>query len=312
MTRVVAGQPAPGGFVDVGGRELHVRRAGRHTDRPVVVVEAGDANPAQSWYPVQDALAGRPDVPRVLVYDRAGPGWSDPGPRPRTADRIVADLDALTTALAPDGQLVLVGHSAGAPHAIRFARERPGRVAGLVLVDPLHPATFARAAAEFGRVRLAAEVVRASAGAYVPARLVRALYRRGIAIDRRHVGAVDRVARDRAHALLAAPSVRRARPAENRAFRTVPAGLDPLPDLGALPVVVLSAAAGAPLFGTDRRRRARMQELWERLHHELTALSVRAEHRVVPGGHLLHLDRPDAVVEAVLAVLDTGPVEAAS
>jgi pimeloyl-ACP methyl ester carboxylesterase len=76
---------------------------------------------------------------RVCAYDRAGYGLSDPARRASDADNTAADLGRLLDTAPIDGPVVLVGHSLGGLYAIHFANLHPGRVAGLVLLDPSQP-----------------------------------------------------------------------------------------------------------------------------------------------------------------------------
>jgi pimeloyl-ACP methyl ester carboxylesterase len=64
---------------------------------PAVVLEAGLNNGAASWQRVMPLLA--PHV-RVVAYDRAGLGGSDPAPGLVTIDRQVDDLASVITGLA--------------------------------------------------------------------------------------------------------------------------------------------------------------------------------------------------------------------
>ena len=79
---------------------------------------------------------------RVVSYDRAGLGWSDLGPMPRTADRIVDELHAMLERAAIPPPYVLVGHSFGGLTMPLFAERYPEEVAGMVLVDPVVPAEW--------------------------------------------------------------------------------------------------------------------------------------------------------------------------
>lgn len=73
---------------------------------------------------------------RAVVYDRSGLGRSAPDPSgPRDLHRLSADLGDLLDHLGP-GPYLLVGHSWGGPVVRLAAAARPGRIAGLVLVDP--------------------------------------------------------------------------------------------------------------------------------------------------------------------------------
>lgn len=92
-----------------------------------------------SWSDLQRALA--PSY-RVVSYDRAGLGWSDLGPMPRTADRIVDELHTLLGRAAIPPPYILVGHSFGGLTMPLFAARFPGEIAGMVLVDPVAPAEW--------------------------------------------------------------------------------------------------------------------------------------------------------------------------
>jgi pimeloyl-ACP methyl ester carboxylesterase len=126
---------APGQRIDIGKRRLHVRDCGRGS--PVVVLEAGSGGWSNHWGQVPAQLAS---TTRVLAYDRAGLGWSDPARGPRPASRLVDDLFALLDALAIDEPVVIAGHSYGGAVARLAAGRAPGRVAGVVFVDAWHEA----------------------------------------------------------------------------------------------------------------------------------------------------------------------------
>ena len=129
--------PPPGKLVDLGTHRLHLLESGR--GGPTVVLEAGLMSTMLSWSELQRALAGSF---RVVSYDRAGLGWSDLGPMPRTADRIVDELHTLLQRAAIPSPYLLVGHSFGGMTMPLFAARFPGEVAGVVLVDPVAPAEW--------------------------------------------------------------------------------------------------------------------------------------------------------------------------
>jgi pimeloyl-ACP methyl ester carboxylesterase len=129
---------APGQRIDISKRRLHVRDSGRGS--PVVVLEAGAGGWSSHWGEVPARLAS---TTRVLAYDRAGLGWSDPARGPRPASRLVDDLLALLDALAIHEPVVIAGHSFGGAVARLAAARAPGRVAGVVFVDAWHEAMAA-------------------------------------------------------------------------------------------------------------------------------------------------------------------------
>lgn len=135
----VAGPLKPRGeFVDLGGRKLRLVCAGPAGAQPLIVLEAGAFGTAADFGAVQQKLAAKGY--RSCAYDRAGMGWSDPGPRPRDTLAITADLEALLAAKGEAGPFVLVGHSMAGIHIRAFAGRNPDKVLGLVLVEAGLPA----------------------------------------------------------------------------------------------------------------------------------------------------------------------------
>ena len=74
--------PPPGQLVDVGGYRLHLLVMGAGQPGPTVILDSGMVSFSSNWAWVQPEVA---KVAPVVAYDRAGLGWSDPGPKPRDA-----------------------------------------------------------------------------------------------------------------------------------------------------------------------------------------------------------------------------------
>ncbi len=141
----MAGPFAPSGtYVDIGGRRLRLVCAGppntanlAEASRPTVWMEAGAFGLAADFAAIQDKLAAKGI--RSCAYDRAGMGWSDPGPEPRDSDAIVGDLEKLIAASGERGPFILMGHSMAGLHTRLFAGRNPDKVVGLVLIEATTP-----------------------------------------------------------------------------------------------------------------------------------------------------------------------------
>ena len=123
----------PGRLIDVGGFRLNLRCSGH--GQPTVVFDAGLGDWSPAWSAVQPAIALRT---RACSYDRAGNGFSDAGPLPRTSARIVAELHTLLQRAGERPPFLLVGHSFGSLNMRLYADRYLSQVAGIVLVDGSH------------------------------------------------------------------------------------------------------------------------------------------------------------------------------
>lgn len=117
--------------VQVDGRRVEALIDG--DGAPTVVLEAGFTGGRLQWWSVHQRVSR---YARVISYERAGLGRSDPGPEPRDAEHIARELHDLLIASHLPPPYVLVGHSAGGLFVRVFAHRYPREVAGLVLVDP--------------------------------------------------------------------------------------------------------------------------------------------------------------------------------
>jgi len=123
--------------VDVNGAAMHIRCGGdRAPGAPLVLLEAGAGNGADTWAKVQTPIAG---LARVCAYDRP---WLVRGaalrPDTPTPDAVVATLERLLAASAEGPPYILVGHSYGGMIVRLFAARFPDRVRGMILIDSSH------------------------------------------------------------------------------------------------------------------------------------------------------------------------------
>ena len=140
--RDLAVAPPPGLMIDVGGYRLHLWCFGQGA--PTVVFDSGLGGTAFDWYAVLRDVSG---FTTACAYDRAGMGYSDAGPSPRTSRRIAGELAELVRLSETRLPVVLVGWSAGGVYVRVYASEHESQVAGLLLVDAAHEDQVAKLAA---------------------------------------------------------------------------------------------------------------------------------------------------------------------
>jgi pimeloyl-ACP methyl ester carboxylesterase len=276
-----------GELIEVGGEHVHVVEAGRG-DGPPLLLSTGLGGAWFDWERVVDLLAGRH---RVIVFDRPGLGAGPIGHRPPSLRAEAGLLAALAEwAGAP---VTVVAHSVAAFHAEALARTRPDLVTGLVLVDPscerdqkpgvrltatLTPLT--RAAGTLAQITGLSRLL----GPWAYRRVLGGISRRGPAVS----GSVVRSVYGRGQVLGAVL-------AEYIAYREMAADLAALRErrsLPAIPLVVLTALGDLPAPGEARR--------WSVCHAGLAAMSPYGRQVRLPEcPHMVQLDRPDAVAEAV-------------
>lgn len=119
-----------GKSVGVGGYDLNIDCTGKGS--PTVVLVSGLGVPASGWRLVQPGIAS---LTRVCSYDRAGYGWSDPGPMPRTLSQLAKELHALLENAGEKPPYILVAHSFGKGSVLVYNKLYPDEVAGMVLVE---------------------------------------------------------------------------------------------------------------------------------------------------------------------------------
>jgi pimeloyl-ACP methyl ester carboxylesterase len=276
----------PGERVDIGGRKLHLLCTG--SGSPTVILEASGLASYRDWLQVQPALAKRT---RVCSYDRAGLGWSDPGPRPRDARHLADDLAALLERAKVAPPYVLVGHSAGGFVVRLFAAEHPDRVKGLVLVDTAPAELVNELPNVYRRMRRSA----ALGPPAVRLGLVRAL-------DPFHIDGEDRALTYRSRVYDATDSL-----VESLADSAAQVAKAPsLPH--DLPLLVLTHGkagdwAGPGSIHADEADT--VEQVWQSAQLRLAALSSKGRVIVAPqSGHMIPEEQPQLVIDAINEVVD--------
>ena len=132
--RDLRNHPPPGRLIDIEGCCLHVQMSG--CGGPSVVLEAGLGGMSSAWGWIQPEAA---KFSRVISYDRGGLGWSGPDIAPKSAALAARRLRGLLLRSSVSPPFVLVGHSMGGLFIRVFADLYPDDVAGMVLLDAVHP-----------------------------------------------------------------------------------------------------------------------------------------------------------------------------
>lgn len=121
----------PGQMVPAGdGARLNLYCMGRGS--PAVVFDSGWEDWAPAWAVVQPRVA---KFTRACSYDRAGAGFSDPGPMPRTSVRLAQELHSALKNGGIRGPYILVGNAFGGDPARTFAQLYMSDTAGLVMAE---------------------------------------------------------------------------------------------------------------------------------------------------------------------------------
>ena len=120
----------PGQLVAAAATRLNLYCMG--SGSPAVIFDSGWEDWAPVWTLVQPEVAR---WTRACSYDRAGAGFSDAGPMPRTSVRIADELHSALHNLGVKGPYILVGHAFGGDNVRTFAERYMPDVAGLVLVE---------------------------------------------------------------------------------------------------------------------------------------------------------------------------------
>ena len=294
------------------GRRLNLYCMGEGA--PTVIFDSGLAEPTSTWFKVQPRVSKQA---RACSYDRAGSGFSDAGTRAGSSANIVDDLRRLLAAAAVAPPYVLVGHSYGGMNVRLHYYLHPDDVAGMVLVDPSHedqaegyrmlsPRGYTRAqwralgdpaiVARRSCVAAASKGFERGTEAYhrcvfdAPSQMPPLLQRAYLAMQQRPAFHQAQLTEEESVFAASAEQLQAAR----RSFMD-------------LPVIVLTHSPDtSPLrdWETAALRESRTA-MWHNLHAGLADASARGVHRVVADSdHAIQLSQPDAVVAAIIEIVD--------
>lgn len=271
--------PMPGRLISVGDHKLHINCTG--TGSPTVVLEPGlgEPSPAMGWIAPNVAA-----TTRVCVYDRAGRGWSQAVADPQDGVETATDLHTLLTRAGEPGPYVLAGHSAGGLYVLNFAHLYPNQVAGVALLDSMHPEQDTRIASYAGFYEMFRRV-----SAVLPS-----LSRFGIgrALYETQYGDLPAKSRDEERAFLSTPRHNRSVRDEFSEIKTAMHQAGALTSLGHRPVVVVTAEKEA-------------EPGWMTLQNQLAALSPNSVHRSLPNAtHAMLTENKATAARSSQAIVD--------
>ena len=288
--------PAPGQLVDVGGYKMHIYCTGQGSS--TVILGGGTLENSLFWAGVQPEVAR---YTRVCSYDRAGSGWSEPGPQPRTATIMAEELHTLLVNAHIEGPYVLVGHSMGGLLMRVYTYNYPEEVVGMIMVDSLHEGQIVRLP-EIQKRLLQEGIRQVRMLALLRSTNVMALAPQFIP----NPGIPDD-----AYAQLQATT------ATSEIFETNVAELEVMEasfnevlalriaSFGDLPLIVLSAGLKETTPSlSDAENQQRLDE-WQALQSELVTLSTNSKQIIAEqSGHNIQLDQPELVIESIREMLD--------
>lgn len=275
--------PAGSSIATYGGRQVHLDLA--PSGQPTVLTLGGCGVFSYAWDDVA-ALLGDLSVLRLDRPGVLGTPW--PGRLPQLAEEVCTLQGLIEAVGAP---VVVVAHSMAGPHAEALARQHPESVHGLVLLDSSVEWESSKPKSDRGWLLAARAVRRAMAvpgldqlGPLADRTLVAAQSRR-----RRFVDPVSALAKatyrdgDTVASVVAEQAAYGAQIRDLAALRQTAPWPEP-------PTVLITAAGdGGKSWASDQRRLAEL----------LSARQVVLE----DSRHLIMIDRPDAVADAVRSLV---------
>jgi pimeloyl-ACP methyl ester carboxylesterase len=283
-------------MVDIGGFRLHALVCGQGT--PTVLLEPALGGFALQYSHIQSAVSA---FTRVLAYDRAGQGWSDSSPNPRTPIHLAGELKALLGRLDLQPPYLLVGHSFGGLLVRFYAGFHSDEVAGIVLVDSSDVQQYDSFPSLDKMVSQTARGVR----------LLKFVSRLGLGklVTKMSLGSTAKsLSRDDLNTFLAVasqPKHHETMLAEFSQHRFYFGPQSEVPrTLGDTPLIVVTAGksvSGPGKFGSMTADQ--LNALHQKWQTELVQLSSQSEQLIVPGAtHLSILTQPEHVAQVVDAI----------
>lgn len=278
--------PLLGQLVSVGAHSLHLHRCGN--GQSTVILDAGLGDWSLSLLDLQQRVAA---FAQVVIYDRAGYGWSEPSPHLRTSQQLADELYALVCNADLSAPYLLVGHSLAGWHLRLLARQQREVVAGLLLLDATPPNFHPRLAQLDPTFTQGADA---------------ALQEHQVMAQRARTGQLQRAdvepfgvppfltdaQREAFFHLTVQPTYWATLLAEWGAEEKSRSQVQQVTTLGDLPLTLLAAIPGEGYSAPFR-------QLWVEEQQQQAALSTRSELILVESGHHIHWEQPDLVAATI-------------
>ena len=273
----------PGQLISVGTHRLHIYCQGEKNNMPTVIIDSGLGGFSLEWRAIQKRLSGQY---QICSYDRAGYGWSDPGPFPRTTRTIVAELSLLLKGAAVLPPYVLIGHSFGGYNMMYFANSFADEVAGLVLIDSSHPDQANWFPSVYPDLPHGRRRTRFVSSPKLPP---------NFPMGHREI----------AYHLMSAKKARNALRFESMNFEISGNQVGRIEEFPEIPLVILTRGERAWPKTPEGEK---LETIWIRLQNELARLSGKSTHIVADfSGHFIHLDQPFLVEDAIRGIVEQTP-----
>ena len=285
--------PPPGRLVDVGEFKMHSHCTGEGS--PTVLLEAGLDDFSIFWSLVQAEIA---ETTRVCSYDRAGLGWSEPNPSPRTSETMVDELHRLLVNAKVDPPYILVGHSFGGALTRLYAHKYPDEVLGMVLVDAAPDDLFVRVPfwrnaieGKLGLYRALAPMSSFGLLAFTPG----SIPNRGMPDD----------VLTQYRAIAVSTDYFQTGVAENEAFEGNLAQVRNVNiDLGDMLLIVISRGYWDAIPGFSETENQQAWHAWNEMQSKLLLLSSNSRQIIAnESEHNVHLQQPELVIDAIRSVI---------
>jgi pimeloyl-ACP methyl ester carboxylesterase len=290
--------PPIGEMVDIGGYRLHMHVEGVGT--PTVILDAGAGGIGLSWELIRPAIA---KMTRVVTYDRAGLGWSDPSPYLRDAATMALELHSMLINANVKAPYILVGHSLGGVVARQFAAKYLNEIAGLVMVDSAHEQQMKH----FPEAMV--KMVDSMKGMFAVMKLMSKLGIFALKPNLISIGGNGKLSNNLVSQMqgVMASSESHAEAMVAESESVYAARTQPVSTLGDIPLTVISHGqldgdAVPPSLG--QKVRDDYEAAWQKLQVEITSLSTRGRRIVAErSGHNVIFDQPEIVIESVLEMM---------